>query len=241
MTVKTELLSASDETIEDAMQYASPLVLRGLLYQLTGDDRSLKEMVPGSAGKFVVGSELADPEHEKLIRKKAADFLKKYRDSGAGELDLGPKERLRTSLSLTAGQDIPEADFPIWQEETALDRWARGVTGAAARRRKTQRTSGSPSSAPAFPASMRRFSSSAPASPSSCSKRTPASADRGTKTAIPARGSTRRAGATPTCSDMTIPSPGDTALATKTRSISTGSPTISKFATTSGSIPKSSR
>jgi 4-hydroxyacetophenone monooxygenase len=126
MSTRTELLSASDETIEDAMQYASPLVLRGLLYQLTGDE-SLKEMVPGSAGKFVVGSELADPEHEKLIRQKAADFLKKYRDSGAGELDLGPKERLRTSLSLTAGQDIPEADFPIWQEETALDPWARGV------------------------------------------------------------------------------------------------------------------
>ncbi len=126
MTTRTELLSASDETIENAMQYASPLVLRGLLYQLTGDE-SLKEMVPGSAGKFVVGSELADPEHERQIRKKAADFLKTYRDSGAGELDLGPQERLRTSLSLTAGQEIPEADFPIWEQETALDPWARGV------------------------------------------------------------------------------------------------------------------
>jgi len=126
MTTRTELLSASDETIEDAMQYASPMVLRGLLYQLTGDE-SLKEMVPGSAGKFVVGSELADPEHEKRIRKMAADFLKKYRDSGAGELDLGPQDRLVTSLSLTAGRDIPQEDFPIWQEETALDPWARGV------------------------------------------------------------------------------------------------------------------
>ncbi len=126
MTDRSELLAASDETIEDAMQYASPMVLRGLLYQLTGDE-SVIDMKPGAAAKFVVGSELADPEDEKLIRKKAADFLKAYRDSGAGELDIGPVERLRTSLSLTAGQQIPEKDFDIWQEETALDRWARGV------------------------------------------------------------------------------------------------------------------
>jgi len=126
MTVKTELLSASDETIEDAMQYASPMVLRGLLHQLTGDTDVI-DMAPGAAAKFVVGSELADPAHEVLIRKKAADFLKKYRDSGAGEIDLGPLDRLRTSLSLTAGKDIPADEFDIWLEETALDRWARGV------------------------------------------------------------------------------------------------------------------
>ena len=126
MTDRSELLAASDATIEDAMQYASPMVLRGLLYQLTGDE-SVIDMKPGAAAKFVVGSELADPEDEKLIRKKAADFLKAYRDSGAGDIDIGPVERLRTSLSLTAGQPIPEKDFDIWQEETALDRWARGV------------------------------------------------------------------------------------------------------------------
>jgi 4-hydroxyacetophenone monooxygenase len=84
-------------------------------------------MKPGTGAKFVVGSELADPADEVLIRQKAADFLKQYRDSGAGELDLGPKERLRQSLSLTAGQEIPEADMPIWSQETALDPWARGV------------------------------------------------------------------------------------------------------------------
>ncbi|MBM3595765.1 MAG: NAD(P)/FAD-dependent oxidoreductase, partial [Alphaproteobacteria bacterium] len=126
MTTRTELLSTSDETIADALQNASPMVLRGLLYQLTGDERVFA-MKPGAAAKFVVGSELANPEDEKLIRQMAADFLKQYRDSGAGEIDLGPKERLRTALSLTAGQEIPEPDLPIWQEETALDPWARGV------------------------------------------------------------------------------------------------------------------
>jgi 4-hydroxyacetophenone monooxygenase len=126
MTDRAELLAATDEQIDDALQYASPMVLRGLLYQLTGDE-SVIAMKPGAAAKFVVGSELADPDDEVLIRQKAATFLKQYRDSGAGEIDLGPQSRMRQSLSLTAGQEIPEVDFPIWVQETALDRWARGV------------------------------------------------------------------------------------------------------------------
>src|SRR5580698_7333761 len=36
--VRSELLAANDETIEDAVQFADPMVLRGLLYQLTGDE-----------------------------------------------------------------------------------------------------------------------------------------------------------------------------------------------------------
>ena len=39
MTAKRpELFEATNETIADAVQYADPMVLRGLLYQLTGDD-----------------------------------------------------------------------------------------------------------------------------------------------------------------------------------------------------------
>ena len=38
MATNHELLAASDDTIEDAVAYASPMVLRGLLYQLTGDE-----------------------------------------------------------------------------------------------------------------------------------------------------------------------------------------------------------
>ena len=38
MNERFELLSASDETIDDAVKYADPMVLRGLLYQLTGDE-----------------------------------------------------------------------------------------------------------------------------------------------------------------------------------------------------------
>ncbi len=126
MNVNDELLSASDAQIDDAMQYASPMVLRGLLHQLTGDPE-LIAMKPGTAAKFGVGREMADEADADLLKAKGAAFLKQYRDSGAGEIDIGPQARLRQSLSLTAGHEIPENELHIWQEEAAFDRWARGV------------------------------------------------------------------------------------------------------------------
>ena len=129
MMTNHDLLSACDETIDDAVQYASPMVLRGLLYQLTGDEEVVA-MEPGGAAKFTTGSEFANEADEKRIKAKAAAFLKSYRDGGAAEIDLGPEERLRTSLSLTGNQEIPEEELPIWLEEAALDRWARGVRWA---------------------------------------------------------------------------------------------------------------
>ena len=38
MSDKSELLTATDEMIDDAVKYADPMVLRGLVYQLTGDE-----------------------------------------------------------------------------------------------------------------------------------------------------------------------------------------------------------
>ena len=126
MTMNNELLSASDAQIDDAMQYASPMVLRGLLYQLSGDSEVIA-MKPGFAAKFGVGQEMADEADADRLKAKGAAFLKRYRDSGAGDIDIGPADRLRQSLSLTAGHEIPEAELHIWQEEAAFDRWARGV------------------------------------------------------------------------------------------------------------------
>ena len=121
-----ELRSASDAEIDDAMHYASPMVLRGLLYQLTGDESGIA-MPPGSSAKFGVGKEMANDADADLLKAKGAAFLKHYRDSGADTIDIGPADRLRQSLSLTAGHEIPEAELHIWQEEAAFDRWARGV------------------------------------------------------------------------------------------------------------------
>ena len=124
---RPELLEASDETIEDAVKYADPMVLRGLVYQLTGDE-SLADttLVPFEAG-FLTMNVVVDPDDVAHIRARAADFLKSYRDAGAGDIPIGPADRLIRSLSLSAGADVPASELEMWLEELALDPWARSI------------------------------------------------------------------------------------------------------------------
>ena len=131
MTTRPELLAASDETITGALQFADPMVLRGLLYQLTGDEElegmGTVSAQAGAGPRAAAKQVLADPADADAIRDKAAAFLKRHRDAGAGEISPGPKERLRRSLSLTAGADVPLAELDMWVEQLALDPYARGL------------------------------------------------------------------------------------------------------------------
>src|SRR3984957_15741083 len=119
MTDKSELLKATDEIIDDAVKYADPMVLRGLLYQLTGDESiastqaataDIRHSEPGSASKELAlvqsKADVSDPADVAMIQAKAAAFLKSYRDRGAPDIICGPPERLAQSLSLVAGSDI---------------------------------------------------------------------------------------------------------------------------------------
>lgn len=124
---RPELLAASDAVIEDAVAYAEPMILRGLLYQLTGDPE-LKAMPVRSmrVGRVDVATPASDAEVA-ILRRKAADFLKKYRDEGAGPIGYGPPARLPESLALVVGEPIPEKARDLMIEETALDPWARSL------------------------------------------------------------------------------------------------------------------
>jgi 4-hydroxyacetophenone monooxygenase len=130
-SVRTELLEATDEEIDDAVGYADPMALRGLLYQLTGDE-SVAATKIGSVAGYVGGNlatGLTDAADVALLRAKAAEFLKAYRDSGAGPVGIGPADRIPRSLALAGGVDaIPEEDMELWVEELALDPWVRGLT-----------------------------------------------------------------------------------------------------------------
>jgi 4-hydroxyacetophenone monooxygenase len=131
MTARQELLDATDAFIDDAVKRADPMALRGLLYQLTGDesiaDTELKTIMAGFAETKVP----ADASVSELLQAKAAEFLKAYRDSGADELPVGPAERLPKSMSLAVGAPIPEVDLDLWLEQLALDPWSRGLTWSA--------------------------------------------------------------------------------------------------------------
>ena len=122
-----ELLDASDELIADAVNYADPMVLRGILYQLTGDEdvRAIElKMVRSGAFEFAAP---ANEEDVRALREKAATFLREYRDAGAGAIGYGPEERLRSSMSLAVGDDVPEGDMELWSADLGLNPWARGL------------------------------------------------------------------------------------------------------------------
>ena len=140
MTDKSELLKATDETIDDAVKYADPMVLRGLVYQLTGDESvaatqattaQVRDSDPDKASKdFALvqsKTDVSDPADLAMIQSKAAAFLKAYRDQGAPDIPCGSPERLPRSLNLAAGSDIPASELEMWVEQLALDPWARGL------------------------------------------------------------------------------------------------------------------
>ena len=85
MTTRRELLEASDQTIEDALLHAHPMVLRGLVYQLTGDESLASVKVSSVEAALQEMKVIADPADVAMIRSKAATFLKSCRDAGADE------------------------------------------------------------------------------------------------------------------------------------------------------------
>ncbi|HVN91431.1 MAG TPA: NAD(P)/FAD-dependent oxidoreductase [Candidatus Binataceae bacterium] len=140
MSDKSELLNATDEMIDDAVKHADPMVLRGLVYQLTGDESiaatraamaDIKHSEASNASKELAiaqsKADLSDPADVAMIQAKAAAFLKSYRDQGAPQIPCGTPERLARSLSLTAGADIPAHEMEMWLEQLALDPWARAL------------------------------------------------------------------------------------------------------------------
>jgi 4-hydroxyacetophenone monooxygenase len=126
MTGRPELLEATDEMIDDAVKYADPMVLRGLIYQLTGDESLQGTEVASVQFGFLEAQMPASRAAAALIQSKAAEFLKAYRDRGAGDISVGPQTRLQRSLSLAAGVDISDTEIDMWLEQLALDPWARG-------------------------------------------------------------------------------------------------------------------
>ena len=90
MSERYELLDATDETIDDAVKFADPMVLRGLLYQLTGDDSVATTEVKGRVLGLAEAMVLANATDATLLQSKTAEFLKAYRDSGAEDIPVGP-------------------------------------------------------------------------------------------------------------------------------------------------------
>ena len=121
------LLRATDAEIEDAVTYADPMMLRGLLYQLTGDEEVAATEVTPPEG--INAPTVARESDVAFLRAGAATYLKARRDAGAGQIDIGPSERLPRSLALAGGvEEVPPEDLQCWLEELGLEPHVRGLT-----------------------------------------------------------------------------------------------------------------
>ncbi|HVU73615.1 MAG TPA: NAD(P)/FAD-dependent oxidoreductase [Mycobacteriales bacterium] len=120
-----ELAAATDAEIDDAARHADPMLLRGLLFQLTGAaDIAATQINPQHS---IDAATIKNDDEAAFLRARLATYLKQLRDSAAPP-DLGPAERLPRSLALAAGVDeVPPEDLDVWLEELALDPWARGA------------------------------------------------------------------------------------------------------------------
>jgi 4-hydroxyacetophenone monooxygenase len=128
--VREELLEATDEQIDDAVAYADPMVLRGLLFQLTGDEDVAA--IPVSPQVGIDAAKLIDEGDIAELRAKAGAYLKSHRDAGASSVDVLDRQRLPRSLALAVGVDaVPEEDLELWFEELALDPYERGLRWSA--------------------------------------------------------------------------------------------------------------
>ncbi|WP_245650471.1 flavin-containing monooxygenase [Nocardia harenae] len=121
------MVDSTDEQIEAAVRTADPMVLRSLVYQLTGDESLARTETQEVVFGFLPIQSVTDPQDLELIQTKAIEFLKAHRDRGAPSIDIGPAERLPRSISLAAGSEISGLQLELWQETMALDPWARAV------------------------------------------------------------------------------------------------------------------
>src|SRR3954467_2144101 len=106
MTERHELLDATDETIESAVKFADPMVLRGLLYQLTGDETVAATPVKARVLGLVEAMVLANASDAELLQSKAACLLKSFGNSGIKDSRGAPADRLPRTLSLACGEEI---------------------------------------------------------------------------------------------------------------------------------------
>jgi len=124
---RPELLTASDEFIDEVITHADPMALRGLLYLLTNDPALEAMELQNIRFGRVEAMAPASQADIAMLRRKGADFLKAYRDSGAGPIGHGSWDNVAKALDLVVGEPIMERARDLMLEETALDPWCRSL------------------------------------------------------------------------------------------------------------------
>ena len=112
--------------VQDALAAADPMVLRGLIYQLTGDEEVEEIELATTGGGFFRAIGPAYESDIAMLRQKAARLMTGSGSAGA-EIDPGPLDRLPRSLELAVGQELTKDAVDWGIEEFGLDPWARSL------------------------------------------------------------------------------------------------------------------
>jgi 4-hydroxyacetophenone monooxygenase len=124
MSKRPELLAASDADIEDAVKHADPMVLRGVLYQLTGGEEAAQiRTAPTDFGNAEIHT-VAEAAGVERLQRMTIDWLRDYRDRGAPDIDVA-HDRLHKALELVSGEPIEDVEYDMWFEQTALEPFSR--------------------------------------------------------------------------------------------------------------------
>jgi 4-hydroxyacetophenone monooxygenase len=127
---RMELSATTDAQIDEALMGADPMTLRGLLYQLTGDERLADIAVVDAQVMFGQAAVPASEADADAIRAKAAAYLRDLRDAGTPHVDFGPPERLPRAIELAVGSPRRDEQLAMLIEDLGLDPWARELKWA---------------------------------------------------------------------------------------------------------------
>ena len=114
------------QKIEKALEAADPMILRGLIYQLTGDEEVEEIELATTGGGFFRS---IGPAHEAdvvRLRQKAVSLMTGSGSAGT-YFDPGSLDRLPRSLELAVGQELTKDAVDWGIEEFGLDPWARSL------------------------------------------------------------------------------------------------------------------
>ena len=199
-TLRPELLEASDETIEDAVQYAGPdgAARPAVPADRRRRSRATRHLKTGRGPGYQRGPGGGERRGRRAAAAQGRRVLQGLpRRRGRRDARSATEDRLPTSLRLAVGVELADEDMGLYLEELALNPWARSLEWQSAPPPERledftvvghRRRHGRPQRRPA--AQARRHPVHR------LSRRTRASAAPGTRTATPGRGSTRRAAPT---------------------------------------------
>jgi 4-hydroxyacetophenone monooxygenase len=126
--LKNMRVEGSDETIKQALTQADSMILRTLLYQLEGDKSGIELPtieVPVFGG--AITAKVVDPQYDQVLRDKAFQMLKKWRDEKRSVPPAPAHEKILELMEIAGGVKLTPEEAQVGLEELALVQYPRAV------------------------------------------------------------------------------------------------------------------